>query len=103
MSLTIVYIELFILILGIIILVALFVFRTAPYNKPYEFRDPRTWKSVPSNQSWLISDFDYSPYNRDVPDVNIKAIYCADTVDPTRCISSNIEYKQKVPTPPRNC
>lgn len=103
MSLTVVYIELGILILGIIILVALFAFRAPPYNKPYQFRDPQTWKPVETNQSWLTPQFDYSPFNRDVPSSNIKSIYCAMNGDPTRCIASLSQYSQTVTTPPPPC
>lgn len=106
MSLAVVYIELFVLIIGIIILVALFAFRVPPFNKPYQFRDPRTWESVANNQSWLAPVFDYSPYDRDIPDFSVKATYCgttADPIDPTRCISSFTQYQEQVTTAPVHC
>lgn len=64
-------------ILGVamIIIVILFITKAPPFNKPYKFLDPRTWKPVESNTAWLTPDFDYGPYAVSIPTAEIRSIY----------------------------
>lgn len=70
-----IYLLIGLLVVGIVVVVILFVTRAPPYNQPYKFRDPRTWKSVSSNKDWLIPEFDYGPYSRSEPSEEIIDIY----------------------------
>ncbi len=77
--LTGVYIEIGLLIVGIVIVVILFSVEVAPFNAIYKYRDPRTWEPVTENPNeifqWLQPDFDYGPYTRSEPTSEIIEMY----------------------------
>ena len=70
-----VYVLIGILVVGIAIIVILFSVQAPPFNKPYKFLDPRTWEPVESNQVWLQPEFDYGPYTRSEPTIEITEMY----------------------------
>lgn len=98
-----IYITLAVLVIVALLLVILFAFRLPPFNGPYQFRDPRTWKTPPSPTSWLTPIYDYGPYQRDIPDdyqsttgtETVQQVYCK--FDPSRCQTSNAGYAASNP------
>lgn len=92
MSSTIYIIEFSILLFAIILLAILYGVGTWPFNTKLDLRDPRTWQDVPSNTAWLKTDFDYTPFNRDIPSADISCVYCATALDPARCIAESTEF-----------
>ncbi len=66
----------------------LYAFSFFPFNRVYEPFDPRTWTHVNNINDWLKPAFDYSPFNRNIPEASVACIYCDPKYDPTRCIAS---------------
>lgn len=93
----------FIFMLVLFAVVALYATGLWPFNSPYQFYDPRSWTRVQSNQTWLTPAFDYSPYNRNIPDASIACIYCDPKFDPTRCIASSTAFAAAPKPAPLQC
>jgi hypothetical protein len=90
MSVVILLVELAILAIGVAILTILYVTRNPPYHRNFQFRDPRTG-DITTEFQWLTPVFDYSPYNRDVPDPKISSLYCQ--YDSSKCIASFSQFQ----------
>jgi hypothetical protein len=70
-----IYLLVGLLVVGIVVIIILFAVKAPPFNKPYHFLDPRTWKPVENNQEWLIPDFNYGPYCRSEPSSDVMRWY----------------------------
>lgn len=91
MTLATIWVELGVLVLGMAILALLFILKLPPYNKPYYFANPRTWKNEDGSTA-LDPVYNYDDYNQDIPDPKIIEIYC-DAL-PEKCIYSRKDYLQ---------
>lgn len=58
-----------VLVLGILIVSLFYVFGIWPFDKPYQFPDPRTWKPAADSQAWLQPEYDYGPYKVSRPSI----------------------------------
>ncbi|AYV86108.1 MAG: hypothetical protein Solivirus7_6 [Solivirus sp.] len=76
----------FIILIGIVLV--LYGFSIWPFNTVYEPFDPRTWTHVQNINDWLKPAYDYSPFNRNIPEASVACIYCDPKYDPTRCVAS---------------
>jgi hypothetical protein len=91
----------FIILLGVVlVLYALSVF---PFNQVYQPFDPRTWTHVQNINQWLTPSYDYSPFNRNIPEASIACVYCDPKFDPSRCIASATAFAATNHQPGAGC
>jgi hypothetical protein len=102
MSIWVLFSGLITLAVVISIITVMYLIKVFPFNKPYQVKDPRNWESKSSTNDWLDLEYNYSPYNLNVPTNypdasgnNVAKIYCS--IDPTRCIADSIQYAKSNP------
>lgn len=95
MSIIFIYILAMVFLVAIFVVSLLYIFKVWPFNSVPNYKNPRTWANDTNQYSWTQRTYDYGNNSRNVPDPMIKDIYCA--YDATRCISNLSTFNASSP------